>query len=61
MIEVGGLSIDLEAKTVTLEGEPVKVTPDRISNPGAVLDDLNRVFSIDEIYERVWNETSFQE
>ena len=27
VIEVGGLSIDLEAKMVTLEGEPVKVTP----------------------------------
>ena len=60
VIEVGGLSIDLEAKTVTLEGEPVKVTPIEYRILELFLTNLNRVFSIDEIYERVWNETSFQ-
>ena len=60
VIEVGGLSIDLEAKTVMLEGEPVKVTPIEYRILELFLTNLNRVFSIDEIYERVWNETSFQ-
>ena len=50
-----GLSIDLEAKTVTLEGEPVKVTPIEYRILELFLTNLNRVFSIDEIYERLWN------
>lgn len=60
VIQVDGLSIDLEAKTVTLEGEAVKVTPIEYRILELFLTNLNRVFSIDEIYERVWNETSFQ-
>lgn len=55
----GGLVVDDERKCVLVDGEDVKLTPVQykillllISNPG-------RVFSIDEIYERVWNETAF--
>ncbi|NMA68652.1 MAG: response regulator transcription factor, partial [Desulfitobacterium sp.] len=54
----GGLVLDDERKCVLVDGEEVKLTPVQykillllISNPG-------RVFSIDEIYERVWNETA---
>ena len=60
VIKADGLSIDLEAKTIMLEGEPVKVTPIEYRILELFLTNLNRVFSIDEIYERVWNETSFQ-
>ena len=53
---VGGLEIDDTCKTVTVDGEPVKLTPSEynillfmVKNPG-------RVFTIDQIYEAVWNE-----
>ena len=54
--QVGGLVINDDNKQVTVDGEPVKLTPIEyrillllIQNPG-------RVFPADEIYERVWNE-----
>ena len=53
---VGGLEIDDICKTVIVDGEPVKLTPSEynillflVKNPG-------RVFTIDQIYEAVWNE-----
>ncbi len=53
---IGGLEINEDTVEVTVDGEPVKVTPIEyrillllIKNPG-------RVFSAEEIYERVWNE-----
>ena len=44
---IGGLEINEDAVEVTMDGRPVKLTP--IKNPG-------RVFSSEEIYERVWQE-----
>ena len=53
---VGGLELNEETVEVFVDGEPVKLTPMEykillllIKNPG-------RVFSAEEIYERVWNE-----
>ena len=53
---IGGLTLDDNRKTVTVDGEDVRLTPLEykilflfVRNPG-------RVFSIDEIYERVWGE-----
>ena len=53
---VGGLEIDDECKEVKVDGEIVKLTPFEynillflVKNPG-------RVFTIDQIYEAVWNE-----
>lgn len=56
VFRVGGLVMDDERKEVTVDGEPVKLTPIEyrillllVQNPG-------RVFSIAQIYERIWNE-----
>lgn len=51
--------MDCRSKTVTVDGEPVKLTPIELKITELLLRNQNRVFSIDEIYERVWNEPSF--
>ena len=56
VFRIGGLVMDDERKEVTVDGEPVKLTPIEyrillllVQNPG-------KVFSITQIYERIWNE-----
>lgn len=58
-IEVDGLSIDREAKEVRLNGEIVKLTPIEYKIIELLLTNAGRVFSIQEIYERVWNEEAY--
>lgn len=58
-ITTGGLTIDTEAKTVTVDGEQVKLTATEYGILELLMNNLNRVFSIDEIYERVWKEPGF--
>lgn len=58
-IEVNGLSIDQEAKEVRLNGETVKLTPIEYKITELLLTNAGRVFSIQEIYERVWNEEAY--
>lgn len=58
-IEVNGLSIDREAKEVRLNGEIVKLTPIEYKITELLLANVGRVFSIQEIYERVWNEEAY--
>jgi len=55
----GGLEIDDERKTVTVDGEDVRLTPVQYKILLLLTRNLGRVFSIDEIYERVWNETPY--
>lgn len=58
-IEVNGLSIDTEAKEVRLHGEIVKLTPIEYKITELLLTNAGRVFSIQEIYERVWQEEAY--
>jgi len=58
-IEVDGLFIDREAKEVRLNGEMVKLTPIEYKITELLLTNAGRVFSIQEIYERVWNEEAY--
>ncbi len=55
----GGLVLDDDLKTVTLDGEDVKLTPLEYKILRLLLKNAGKVFSIDEIYETVWNEPSF--
>lgn len=55
-IDIGGLSVDIEAKSVTVDGEAVKLTPIEYRILELLCKNPNRVFSADEIYSRVWNE-----
>ena len=54
--EVGGLSINDELKEVTVDGESVRLTPIEYNILLLLVKNQGRVFSIDQIYENIWNE-----
>lgn len=56
---LGGLTIDDNRKTVTIDGEDVRLTPIEYKIALLMIRSPGRVFSIDEIYERVWGEDAF--
>jgi len=56
---VGGLEIDDNHKTVSVDGEDVRLTPLEYKIALLLIKSPGRVFSIDEIYERVWGEDAF--
>lgn len=58
-VEIDGLVLDEDAKEVTLEGEPVRLTPIEYKITELLMKNAGRVFSIREIYERVWNEEAY--
>ena len=53
---VGGLELNEDTVEVTVDGEPVKMTPIEYKILLLLMKNPGRVFSADEIYERVWNE-----
>ena len=53
---IGGLELDVERVEVRVDGELVKVTPMEYKILLLLMKNPGRVFSADEIYERVWNE-----
>ena len=53
---VGGLSIDDEQKEVTVDGEPVRLTPIEYNILLLLVKNQGKVFSIYQIYESIWNE-----
>lgn len=59
VLAVGGLRLDVLEKRLTVDGEDVKLTPIEYKILTLFMSNLGRVFSIEEIYEKVWNEPSF--
>ncbi|MBE6054242.1 MAG: response regulator transcription factor [Clostridium sartagoforme] len=59
VITVGGLEINKESKSVTVNGKEVNLTPLEFKILSLLMNNLGRVFSIEEIYERVWNEIPY--
>jgi len=53
---VGGLELNEDTVEVTVDGENVKLTPMEFKILQLLIKNPGRVFSADEIYERVWNE-----
>lgn len=53
---VGGLSINDDLKEVTVDGEVVKLTPIEYNILLLLVKNQGKVFSIDQIYENIWNE-----
>ena len=53
---IGGLEINEDNVGVTVDGEPVKMTPIEYKILLLLMKNPGRVFSAEEIYERVWNE-----
>ena len=54
--QVGGLMINDDTKQVLVDGEPVKMTPIEYNILLLLMKNQGRVFSIDQIYESIWNE-----
>ena len=54
-----GLMIDDESKIITVDGEAVQLTPVQYKILKFLTANAGRVYSIEEIYEKVWKETAF--
>ncbi len=57
-LTVGGITMDDAAKTVTVDGEPVALTPIEYNILKLFLSRPGQVFSSAQIYELVWNDPS---
>ena len=53
---IGGLELNEDTVEVFVDGKPVKVTPMEFKILNLLMRNPGRVFSADEIYEKVWNE-----
>lgn len=53
---IGGLELNEETVEVFADGKPVKMTPIEFKILMLLMKNPGRVFSAEEIYERVWNE-----
>lgn len=56
LYQVGGLVINDDTKQVFVDDENVKMTPIEYNILLLLMKNQGRVFSINEIYERIWNE-----
>ena len=52
----GGLVVNDDLKTVTVDGEPVKLPPIEYYILVLLIKNQGKVFSIEQIYENIWNE-----
>jgi len=59
MIKIGGIQLDDLKKQVTVDGKPIKLTPLEYKILHFLMKHPNRVFSIEEIYESVWQEPAY--
>ena len=59
ILKSGGLELNTSTKEVKVDSLNVKVTPIEYRILELLLRNKGRVFSIDEIYEKVWKEESF--
>ena len=55
-VTVGAVALDDNAKTVTVDGEPVSLTPLEYDVLRLLMQNAGTVFSPQEIYRRVWHE-----
>lgn len=59
-IVTGGLIVDTDAKTVSVDGEPIKLTATEYMILEYLCQNIGRVLSSGQIYEAVWHEPSFR-
>ena len=55
---VGPITLDAEAKTVTVDGDPVALTPIEFHILALLIAHPGRIYSSAQIYELVWKETA---
>ena len=59
VLQIGGIRLDDEAKAVTLDGDPVALTPIEYSILRLLMSNPGKVFSSSRIYELVWKDSAF--
>ncbi len=58
-ITIGGITLDDESKSVTVDGEPVTLTPTEYSILKLLMSNAGQVFSSAQIYAAVWKEAAY--
>lgn len=58
VIKMGGICLDDSAKTVSLDGEMISLTPKEFDILKLLMGQPGHVFSPKDIFEKVWNDTS---
>ena len=58
VLTIGGIVLDDDAREVTVDGEPVSLTPMEYGILKMLMENPGKVFSSGEIYEKVWNESA---
>ncbi|MCM1568719.1 MAG: response regulator transcription factor [Roseburia sp.] len=56
VLKLGGIELDDKEKTVTLDGEPVALTPTEYDILKLLMENPGQVFSPKEIYTKIWND-----
>ncbi len=56
---IGGIILNDRTKTVTVEGEPVSLTPTEYSILRLLMNNPGKVYSTKALYEAVWQEAAF--
>lgn len=59
VISTGGLSIDTDARIVTVDGEEVHLTATEYKIVEYLMTNIGKTLSSTQIYENVWNENAF--
>ena len=59
VVTLGGLSLDLDEKQLTVDGAPVHLTATEYRIVSLLMQNPGRVYNAEEIYERVWNEPGY--
>jgi len=59
VLQIKGLILNKDTKLVTVDGDEVRLTAIEYKILELLMENKGRVFSIDEIYERVWKEPSY--
>lgn len=57
-LTIGGISLDDRTKSVTVEGEPVSLTPTEYSMLHLLMSNPGKVYSTKALYEAVWQEAA---
>lgn len=57
VLTVGGIELDDNAKIVTVDGDPVGLTPTEYDILKLFMENTDTVFSPKDIYRRVWNDS----
>ena len=56
LLKIGGVELDDNAKTVTLDGEPVSLTPKEYDILRFLMQNPGKVYPPSEIYRKVWDD-----